>query len=142
MRTAEAVNSAKWMAAGHVIMGDATRSKAFGEEKTQPMRFESWYCLETGEISARVAWPDCQVVKGETALDNLTRMHKQIRLVQCCAFDVAEAVKLGPRQLRILWLIGENGSDQLFYRPMVAERIKPTATCSSSDFLALLTNSH
>ena len=124
MLSPDAVNSGQWMAAGHVVMGDATRSKAWREDKIQPLCLVSWYCSEDADISSHTAWPDVQVVKSESAAANLIRMHKQLRLVQCCCFDVGEATRLGARQVRMIWLCGDNGSDQLFVRPMVADMYK------------------
>ena len=46
MLSPDAVNSGQWMAAGHVVMGDATRSKAWREDKIQPLCLVSWYCSE------------------------------------------------------------------------------------------------
>ena len=63
MLSPEAVKSGKWMAAGHVVMGDATRSKAWREDKIQPLCLVSWYCAEDAEILSHTAWPDVQVVK-------------------------------------------------------------------------------
>ena len=115
MLSPDAVNSGQWMAAGHVVMGDATRSKAWRDDKIQPLCLVSWYCSEDADISSHTAWPDVQVVKSESAAANFIRMHKQLRLVQCCCFDVGEATRLGARQVRMIWLCGDNGSDQLLY---------------------------
>ena len=111
-----------WMAAGHVVMGDATRGKAWREEKLQPMKLISWYTSDDTlpEIASHTCWPDVQIVRGEDARSNFQRMHKQVRIVQCCCFDPHAASDLKPKRVRFVWLCGDNGGDQKAYRPIVA----------------------
>lgn len=111
-----------WVAVGHVVMGDATRGKAWREEKLQPMCLISWYSSDQSvpDITSHTCWPDVQLVRGEDAKSNFERMHKQLRIVQCCCFDPHAASTLKPKQVRFIWLCGDNGGDQKAYRPLVA----------------------
>ena len=117
----QAASCPTWSCAGQVILSDATRSKAWGEDKLQPTRVTTYFCFDVGDCASRTTWPDVKrVVKG-TATATLRFIHRQLRVIQCCAFDPEAATSgLGRKQLRFIWIFGDCGGDMAAMRPMVA----------------------
>ena len=106
------------------LIGDATKSKAWRDDKLQCLWLRQSYMYD-GDVVSKECWPDVQIVDDGSAVGTMKIVHKQLRLCQNPMFDFTVASSnLGAHQLRFLNLCSDCGPDQVGLRRLVAERYR------------------
>ena len=97
-----------------VVACDATRGKAWKEEKLQASCIHSAYFTPDYDANgaAKTCWPDLAVVWDGTARGCQRIVHRQMRLIGCASFDEDVFSVVGVCQLRCINICGDCGPDQ------------------------------
>ena len=112
-------DTTQWSASITELVGDATTSCCWKEHKVQCLQVRQTY-VQGSSVESRECWPDIQVVRDGSANGCNRIVKKQLRLIQCPALDTAAASALGPKQIRLICINGDQGPDQQGFRKLVA----------------------
>ena len=108
----------------HTLCGDATKARAWKEDKLQVLELTSKYVLPSG-IFCKTIWPDLQVVHRGDTDECWSIVHRQCRIAGAPCLDVEVASSMLPSQIRIINSCGDCGPDQCGFRNRLQAKYKP-----------------